>query len=500
MRSFTAGGALLLALATALPAVAQQPADQDFNVRVTITSSQASRDGFGYIAVLRGYVDGTPAALKCELCPALPAGQYKGRWDKDKMRIRWTEAFGDRKVRENRFEISLSGPKRDTGWSRGAPVLITPYGESERQCMEPIQLAYNVITKIEHPANWRIVMACTPASWEKASLEFHTLGGTRIAFTLWDSPTIPGGGTVLTVLNGEQFDRCMRPGCYVHTILHELGHFRRVTADEAVAEEFVAEQEAALYREHPPTDFPSNEDVMKCLSSRDAACPITGEIGQLVQTARTSLQSRAAAGAPRAGTLSPDLDPRHYPIAITLLDAQWQTNGAGGVAGSGRADLVVGTSTTAFEFTSVCPDRLETIAARNFYRARWEAEPTRLTVLADGNPQRVFTCELKGVVHPGQVYVLANGTVGAVTEEQFKARAAVSKTPTGTGVPSAGKPQLTNSDVISMVALNLSAQVILAKISASDCRFDTSPTGLQQLKAAHVPDEIVLKMIERGSR
>ena len=51
-----------------------------------------------------------------------------------------------------------------------------------------------------------------------------------------------------------------------------------------------------------------------------------------------------------------------------------------------------------------------------------------------------------------------------------------------------------------MVALNLSAQVILAKISASDCRFDTSPTGLQQLKAAHVPDEIVLKMIERGSR
>ena len=177
MRSFTAGGALLLGLATALPAVAQHPADQDFNVRVTITSSQATRDGFGYIAVLRGYVDGTPAALKCELCPALPAGQYKGRWDKDKMRIRWTEAFGDRKVRENRFEISLSGPKRDTGWSRGAPVLITPYGESERQCMEPIQLAYNVITKIEHPANWRIVMACTPASWEKASLEFRfTLG------------------------------------------------------------------------------------------------------------------------------------------------------------------------------------------------------------------------------------------------------------------------------------------------------------------------------------
>jgi len=377
MRRFIADSALLLVLATALPAVAQQPADQPFDVRITVLSSQVVRDRLGYVAVVQGYVDGTPAAMKCELCPGLSPGRYEGRWDKDKLRIRWTEAFGSRKVHEDKYEISLRGPKRDTTWSRTAPVLITAYGVTEQQCSEPIRLAYNVITKIEHPADWRIVMACTAASWEKASLEFHALGGTRIAFTMWDNPVVPTGGTVLTVLNSEQFDRCMRPGCYVHTILHELGHFRRVTGDEAVAEQFAAEGEAALYREHPQTDFPSNDDVAKCLSSRDAACPITGEIGQLVQAARTTLQTRAAAGAP-------------------------------------------------------------------------------------------------------------------VAEAQFKARAGA--------LPSAESPQLTNADVIAMVALGLSADVILAKINASGSRFDTSPSGLQQLKAAGVPDAIVLQMIGRGSR
>jgi hypothetical protein len=292
----------------ALPAVAQQPTNQDFDVRVTIISRQVSPDRYGYVTVLRGYVDGTPAALKCDLCPGVPPGRYEGRWEKDKLRIRWAEAFGGRKVHDDKFEISLTGPKRDTTWNRSAPVLITAYGVSEQQCMEPIRLAYNVITKIDHPMNWRIVMACTPASWEKASLEFHALGGTRTAFTLWDSPMIPGGGTVLTVLNSEQFDRCMRPGCYVHTILHELGHFRRVTQDEAEAEKLAAEQEAALYREHPQTDFPSNDDVMKCLSSRDAACQITGEIGQLVQAVRTSPQLRASTTL-TAGKPSPDFDP-----------------------------------------------------------------------------------------------------------------------------------------------------------------------------------------------
>lgn len=51
-----------------------------------------------------------------------------------------------------------------------------------------------------------------------------------------------------------------------------------------------------------------------------------------------------------------------------------------------------------------------------------------------------------------------------------------------------------------MVMGDLSVVVIQAKIAASDCVFDTSPEGLRQLKAARVPDEIVLEMIKRTTR
>jgi len=292
MRHTTATATFLLAIALASAAAAQNSADENFTVRVTIVSSQAQQDRYGYLSLLRGYVDGTPAALRCERCQVLPKGRYEGRWDKDKLRIRWIEAFGSHKAHEEKYEVGFSGPKRDTTWSRETPVSITPYGVSQQECQEPVRLAYNLITRIAHPADWRIIMACTPASWERASLEFHALGGTRTAFTLWDNPVIPARGTLLTVLNSEQFDRCLRPGCYVHTILHELGHFKRLTDDEAVVEAFVDEQEAVLYREFPKTDFPTNDDVVKCLSSADAPCAVTGPLAQLVDAARAALRSR----------------------------------------------------------------------------------------------------------------------------------------------------------------------------------------------------------------
>ena len=496
MRRSAAGFVLLFTLGAALSAVAQQPSNEGVTVRVTITASQVSRDRLGYVAFLQGYVDGTPAAFKCELCPGLPAGRYEGRWEKDKLRIRWTEAFGNKKVHEDKYEISLRGPKRETSWSRETPVSIVAYGVTQQQCQEPMELAFNVIRKLAHPPDWRIVMACTAASWEKASLEFHAVGGTQTAFTIWDNPLVPANGTILTVLNGEQFDHCLRPGCYVHTILHELGHFKRLTAVEAVAEEYVAEQEAALYREYPQTDFPTSDEVVKCLTSRDAACPITGEIGKLVQAARTTLQARTQPVAQAAARPSPDLDSRpaldtrRYPLAVTLLDVKWQAASGGGMSGSGRADVAGPASTMAFEFTAVCPERLETFAVQSAYKARWEAELTTLSVLADGNPQKTFTCELKGTAHPGQVYVFVNGTVTAMTEQQFKAQA--------TAAAAAVKSQLFNADVVEMVAAGLSVDVILAKINASNGRYDTSPAGLQQLKAAHVPDAIVLEMIKRS--
>ena len=54
---------------------------------------------------------------------------------------------------------------------------------------------------------------------------------------------------------------------------------------------------------------------------------------------------------------------------------------------------------------------------------------------------------------------------------------------------------LTNHDIVTMVQAGLSADVILAKISKSTCAFDTSTEGLMALKAANVPDGVILAMI-----
>src|ERR1051325_1187348 len=54
---------------------------------------------------------------------------------------------------------------------------------------------------------------------------------------------------------------------------------------------------------------------------------------------------------------------------------------------------------------------------------------------------------------------------------------------------------LTNQDVLEMFKANLASEVIVAKINASACRFDTSTAALQKLKDAGVPDAVLLAMV-----
>ncbi|MFP5234559.1 MAG: hypothetical protein ACLGSD_01545 [Acidobacteriota bacterium] len=55
---------------------------------------------------------------------------------------------------------------------------------------------------------------------------------------------------------------------------------------------------------------------------------------------------------------------------------------------------------------------------------------------------------------------------------------------------------VTNQDVIAMLKAGLSADIVAAKIKASECRCDTSPAALEQLKSAGVPDNVILAMVE----
>jgi hypothetical protein len=55
---------------------------------------------------------------------------------------------------------------------------------------------------------------------------------------------------------------------------------------------------------------------------------------------------------------------------------------------------------------------------------------------------------------------------------------------------------LTNNDVLELLMAGISTEIIVAKIKASKCNFDTSPETLQKLKIAGVPNEVMMAMIQ----
>src|SRR5688500_12042098 len=57
-------------------------------------------------------------------------------------------------------------------------------------------------------------------------------------------------------------------------------------------------------------------------------------------------------------------------------------------------------------------------------------------------------------------------------------------------------PALTNRDVLDMLKAGLAADIIVAKIKTSETNFDTSPGALAELKAANVPDSVILAMVK----
>ncbi len=60
---------------------------------------------------------------------------------------------------------------------------------------------------------------------------------------------------------------------------------------------------------------------------------------------------------------------------------------------------------------------------------------------------------------------------------------------------SAPTVELTNKDVLDMLNSGLTTEIVVAKIKTSSARFDTSAATLAELKAAKVPDAVILAMV-----
>jgi hypothetical protein len=55
--------------------------------------------------------------------------------------------------------------------------------------------------------------------------------------------------------------------------------------------------------------------------------------------------------------------------------------------------------------------------------------------------------------------------------------------------------ELTNKDVLDMVQSGLATEIVVAKIKASPGKFDTSAATMAELKAAKVPDAVIMAMV-----
>lgn len=95
---------------------------------------------------------------------------------------------------------------------------------------------------------------------------------------------------------------------------------------------------------------------------------------------------------------------------------------------------------------------------------------------------------MKRLVSSILVLSLGMAVVASPTQTQDPAAAAKAQT-----------PALTNKDVLDMMKAGLAADVVVAKIKSSETNFDTSPNALAELKAANVPDSVMLAMVKGPS-
>jgi TonB family protein len=208
-----------------------------------------------------------------------------------------------------------------------------------------------------------------------------------------------------------------------------------------------------------------------------------------------------------------DVNLLHYPLGVELLEMNWSPFESYGISlrgfsTIGRGNVYSGDKTAGFDFRAVCPGPLQTSMPNAFYRGRWQLEGAQLLVLGAkiGDNQTVQACELKTSVRPEGIYVKSRstGNITLLTQSEYHRQVRnAGDLPPGPESPvqNTTSPQpassLTNLDVIAMVNSGLSLEVILAKINAVPCSFDTSPEGLRRLKDAHVPDEVVIEMVKR---
>ena len=91
--------------------------------------------------------------------------------------------------------------------------------------------------------------------------------------------------------------------------------------------------------------------------------------------------------------------------------------------------------------------------------------------------------------------LLSIQAVAALPQDAAKAAQTPATPPAQPATTTQASRPLTNEDVLRMVESKLATEVIVEKLKASPCDFDTAPEPLLRLKEAGVPDALLLLMV-----
>jgi TonB family protein len=296
---------------------------------------------------------------------------------------------------------------------------------------------------------------------------------------------ISGSGN-LNVLDGESFQ-----GFEYRTSCRSM--FKPFNGDRAALGKWV-EPDAKLEIVLPKIGKPQKLDKCELNTAlvNYVYVPKTGGGGLTSLTMEQWKELRSTTLALQNAIHPTDINAAHYPLKVELLEMNWTPYESYGLAvrgysSIGHGNILTRDATTGFDFSAVCPSPLQVSMPGTWYQGRWSLEGSKLQVMSVriGDRQDLQTCEFKTSLIPGASYV-KNRITGALNlTKQNEYRNTTSKQET-----------LSNSDVIEMVESGVSVEIILAKISASDCTFNTSAEGLRGLKNAKVPDKIVIEMVK----
>lgn len=67
-------------------------------------------------------------------------------------------------------------------------------------------------------------------------------------------------------------------------------------------------------------------------------------------------------------------------------------------------------------------------------------------------------------------------------------------------IPQTTASPLKNKDILEMLKAGLTQEIVIVKIKASDCDFDTSPAALKELKSSGVPNAVILAMVQAPAK